>query len=181
MPYLAVQVHQPLAGGEVQPHGCARECSGIATVLCSWINILLVFVPLGIYSHMQEWSLGWSWVTILGIKYDQKKMFIQKFRIEFTIWNWHIQKYQHIKRCSIQCLFHGIPAAFKLKNNGFPNIFVPKECGGAFFLQLCGHCTFSSHPWSLHRMFGRPYWADASRPELLAWFITIYTNIFKLM
>ena len=57
---LPGQVHQPLAGGyqEAQPHGCARECSGIATVLCTWINILLVFVPLGIYSHMQEWSLG---------------------------------------------------------------------------------------------------------------------------
>ncbi|CAK9055888.1 Vacuolar calcium ion transporter (High copy number undoes manganese protein 1) (Manganese resistance 1 protein) (Vacuolar Ca(2+)/H(+) exchanger) [Durusdinium trenchii] len=39
-----------------QPHGCARECSGIATVLCSWINFLLIFVPLGIYSHMKEWS-----------------------------------------------------------------------------------------------------------------------------
>ena len=60
IPLIAGQVHQPLAGGyqEAQPHGCARECSGIATVLCSWINILLVIVPLGIYSHMQEWSLG---------------------------------------------------------------------------------------------------------------------------
>lgn len=55
-----LSVHQPLAGtmppAAEQPHGCARECSGIATVLCSWINILLIFVPLGIYSHMKEWS-----------------------------------------------------------------------------------------------------------------------------
>ena len=63
---LTFEVHQPLAGypEEVQPHGCARECHGIATVLCTWINILLVFVPLGIYSHMQEWSLGCAWDTV---------------------------------------------------------------------------------------------------------------------
>ena len=65
---LAFEVHQPLAGyqEEVQPHGCARECNGIASVLCTWINILLVFVPLGIYSHMQEWNLGCAWDTVHG-------------------------------------------------------------------------------------------------------------------
>eukprot|EP00930_Biecheleria_cincta_P019566 TRINITY_DN14898_c0_g3_i1.p1 TRINITY_DN14898_c0_g3~~TRINITY_DN14898_c0_g3_i1.p1 ORF type:complete len:421 (+),score=59.30 TRINITY_DN14898_c0_g3_i1:135-1397(+) len=39
-----------------EPHGCDRECAGIMAILCTWMNLLLVFVPLGIWSHLHEWS-----------------------------------------------------------------------------------------------------------------------------
>mmetsp|Transcript_16799 Transcript_16799/g.29484 ORF Transcript_16799/g.29484 Transcript_16799/m.29484 type:complete len:425 (+) Transcript_16799:131-1405(+) len=49
-PYAA-QYGQPPAA-----HGCDSELKGIAGIIFTWLNILLVFVPLGIYSHLQEWS-----------------------------------------------------------------------------------------------------------------------------
>ena len=53
LPDGSVAVGEPY---DPEPHGCAKECQGIAGVLCTWINILLVFVPLGIYSHVMQWS-----------------------------------------------------------------------------------------------------------------------------
>lgn len=41
-----------------EPHGCDRECAGIMAILCTWMNLLLVFVPLGIWSHLHDWSCG---------------------------------------------------------------------------------------------------------------------------
>mmetsp|Transcript_75407 Transcript_75407/g.245277 ORF Transcript_75407/g.245277 Transcript_75407/m.245277 type:complete len:411 (-) Transcript_75407:94-1326(-) len=32
------------------------ECMGVLGVLCTWLNILLIFVPLGIASHHLEWG-----------------------------------------------------------------------------------------------------------------------------
>mmetsp|Transcript_62255 Transcript_62255/g.145993 ORF Transcript_62255/g.145993 Transcript_62255/m.145993 type:complete len:420 (-) Transcript_62255:74-1333(-) len=40
----------------VQQGGLAGECKAIAGLLCTWLNILLVFVPLGIVSHYREWG-----------------------------------------------------------------------------------------------------------------------------
>jgi len=36
--------------------GCARDCRGLATVLCQPLNILIVFVPAGIASGIMEWG-----------------------------------------------------------------------------------------------------------------------------
>jgi Ca2+:H+ antiporter len=48
------------AVGSVPPQapasGCARECQGLAGILCTPLNILLVAVPLGIISPSQEWG-----------------------------------------------------------------------------------------------------------------------------
>lgn len=41
---------------QVEPHGCDRECAGIMAILCTWLNLLLVFVPIGIWSHLHHWS-----------------------------------------------------------------------------------------------------------------------------
>mmetsp|Transcript_30036 Transcript_30036/g.70742 ORF Transcript_30036/g.70742 Transcript_30036/m.70742 type:complete len:407 (+) Transcript_30036:150-1370(+) len=49
----------PLTGEGMEkgePDGCSRECAGISEILCTWMNLLLVFVPLGIYSHFYHWS-----------------------------------------------------------------------------------------------------------------------------
>mmetsp|Transcript_22057 Transcript_22057/g.69084 ORF Transcript_22057/g.69084 Transcript_22057/m.69084 type:complete len:430 (-) Transcript_22057:165-1454(-) len=34
----------------------SRECRGLASIFCRWLNVLLVFVPLGIYAHFAGWS-----------------------------------------------------------------------------------------------------------------------------
>eukprot|EP00930_Biecheleria_cincta_P016165 TRINITY_DN13249_c0_g2_i1.p1 TRINITY_DN13249_c0_g2~~TRINITY_DN13249_c0_g2_i1.p1 ORF type:complete len:449 (+),score=70.60 TRINITY_DN13249_c0_g2_i1:25-1347(+) len=36
--------------------GCSQEMAGIMGLFCQWINLLLVFVPLGIWSHLHDWS-----------------------------------------------------------------------------------------------------------------------------
>eukprot|EP00931_Biecheleriopsis_adriatica_P048531 TRINITY_DN28039_c0_g1_i1.p1 TRINITY_DN28039_c0_g1~~TRINITY_DN28039_c0_g1_i1.p1 ORF type:complete len:484 (+),score=80.74 TRINITY_DN28039_c0_g1_i1:145-1452(+) len=41
---------------QAEPHGCNKEMAGLANLLCQPMNILIVFVPLGIYSHLAEWS-----------------------------------------------------------------------------------------------------------------------------
>ncbi|CAE7784468.1 eif4a3, partial [Symbiodinium necroappetens] len=49
----------PLTGEGMEkgePDGCSRECAGISEILCTWMNLLLVFVPLGVYSHFYHWS-----------------------------------------------------------------------------------------------------------------------------
>lgn len=53
-PYGAA--YGPPYGEYQEPHGCDRECAGIMAILCTWMNLLLVFVPLGIWSHLHEWS-----------------------------------------------------------------------------------------------------------------------------
>lgn len=43
--------------GHVQePWSCGREMRGLTGILCSWLNLLMVFVPLGIASHHLEWG-----------------------------------------------------------------------------------------------------------------------------
>merc|ERR1719188_2613871 len=49
---MPVQQPQPVQ----QASGCQRECQGIANILCSWLNLLLVFVPLGVLSPHLEWG-----------------------------------------------------------------------------------------------------------------------------
>jgi len=41
---------------EAEPLSCGRECRGIMSIMCQWLNILLVFVPLGILSPNLEWG-----------------------------------------------------------------------------------------------------------------------------
>mmetsp|Transcript_23227 Transcript_23227/g.37153 ORF Transcript_23227/g.37153 Transcript_23227/m.37153 type:complete len:430 (-) Transcript_23227:24-1313(-) len=36
--------------------GCAREMAGLSNIFCQWLNILLVFVPLGIVAGLNDWS-----------------------------------------------------------------------------------------------------------------------------
>eukprot|EP00931_Biecheleriopsis_adriatica_P004008 TRINITY_DN105743_c0_g1_i1.p1 TRINITY_DN105743_c0_g1~~TRINITY_DN105743_c0_g1_i1.p1 ORF type:complete len:422 (-),score=69.98 TRINITY_DN105743_c0_g1_i1:34-1299(-) len=45
--------------------GLAGECQAVMGMLCQWINILLVFVPLGIVSHYQEWGA----LTVFGCNF----------------------------------------------------------------------------------------------------------------
>jgi len=33
-----------------------RECFGLRLIFCQWLNLLLVFVPLGFVAHKQKWS-----------------------------------------------------------------------------------------------------------------------------
>ena len=48
---------QPLTGKvEEGQDGCSRECHGVGQILCTPMNVLLVFVPLGVYSHFAHWS-----------------------------------------------------------------------------------------------------------------------------
>lgn len=35
---------------------CRRDCDGLVAVAFTWINVLLIFVPLGMVSALQEWS-----------------------------------------------------------------------------------------------------------------------------
>jgi Ca2+:H+ antiporter len=50
---------------EPQAGGCGRECRGIMSIMCNWLNILLIFVPLGICSK----HLGWPSVAIFSLNF----------------------------------------------------------------------------------------------------------------
>jgi len=52
---MQMQMQQPQVQ-EVQPSGCAKECKGVMSILCTWLNLLLIFVPLGILSPRLEWG-----------------------------------------------------------------------------------------------------------------------------
>lgn len=53
---------------EEVPPGCYRELIGLQNILCRGINVLLVFVPLGIIAGQQKWSSSSCfWLNFIAI------------------------------------------------------------------------------------------------------------------
>jgi Ca2+:H+ antiporter len=56
---VPLQYQDGMQAAEYRPEqltGCAREMAGFSAIFCQWLNVMLVFVPLGVVSGLNNWS-----------------------------------------------------------------------------------------------------------------------------